>query len=69
MTVGELRAALAAYPQDMEVFTTGTDSGGYDSIFTKDVRVESEATMLYNEGLDFPEYGGMLYVGGGTEED
>lgn len=71
MTVGELKKALEAYPDDMEIVSYGPDCGGYDGTFRPLIVAPfKEIDEVFERGAfsAWPEYSGQLYVGGSQEK-
>ena len=66
-TVEELIEELRKYPAAMNIVSTATDCGGYDSILVRGVLVVPVSEMKTFFAFE-PEEKGCLYVGGKDEE-
>ena len=68
MTVEELITELKKYSKDLTIFSTGTDSGGYDAVFVNDLIIcmgDKHPTIAKDDF--FSEFKDRLYVGGVDE--
>jgi hypothetical protein len=64
-TVGQLIEELEKYPKDKKLLTVAFDGGGYDAIYTTDVKVADNLSVFFGDNSYFQEaFKDRLYIGG-----